>query len=135
MADTAKTFTTGEFSEKTGIPVSRLTQMLRQGKLGGEKRSGKWAIYASELDNNTVLMKTTRRRSAHDPGADVDDTPAASDQAYDVRTFAQMTYLTENGVRRWLKMGRLSGRIDSDGQQVVDASNLDRPELRHLIRK
>ena len=134
MADTSKTLTTGEFSKMTGIPVSRLTQMLRHGKLAGEKRSGKWAIFASELNNTTADTQATRGRPADDSGPGV-DRPTVSDQVYDVPTFAQMTYLTENGVRRWLKTGRLSGRIDSGGQQVVDASNLDRPELRHLVRK
>ena len=46
-----------------------------------------------------------------------------------------MTYLTEKGVRQWLASGRLSGRLDPGGKGVVDAANLDRPELRHLIRK
>jgi hypothetical protein len=46
-----------------------------------------------------------------------------------------MTYLTEKGVRQWLKTGRLSGRAGADGKVRVDAANLDRPELQHLIRK
>ena len=46
-----------------------------------------------------------------------------------------MTYLTEKGVRQWLASGRLTGRLNPGGEGVVDAANLDRPELRHLIRK
>jgi len=46
-----------------------------------------------------------------------------------------LTYLTEKGVRQWLKAGRLSGRPGADGKVLVDTANLDRPELQHLIRK
>jgi hypothetical protein len=61
--------------------------------------------------------------------------PAPAGKAYDVETFAQMTYLTEKGVHLWLKIGRLSGSTGTDGKVRVDAANLDRPELQHLIRK
>ena len=134
MTDDAKTLSSGEFSKLTGIAVPAVTQMLRQGKLRGEKRSGKWAIYASELQNPAVgtdqahTQSTARREAATDP-------PAVNAATYDVETFAQMTYLTEKGVRQWLKNGRLSGSTGTDGKALVDAANFDRPELRHLIRK
>jgi hypothetical protein len=63
------------------------------------------------------------------------NTSVAAPKAYDVETFVQMTYLTEKGVRQWLKTGRLSGRTGADGKVQVDTANLDRPELQHLIRK
>ena len=55
-------------------------------------------------------------------------------EKYDVKTFAEITFLTEQGVRQWLTCGRLSGSVDANGNQTVDAENLDRPELKHLIR-
>jgi hypothetical protein len=134
MTDDAKTLSSGEFSKITGLTVSTVTKLLRQGKLRGEKRSGKWAIYASERHNPVLGTNKTPAQ----PAIQFDDPPAnistVSAGAYDVETFARMTYLTEKGVRQWLRNGRLSGRSGADGKDLVDAANLDRPELRHLIR-
>lgn len=133
MADIGKTLTTGEFSQKTGIAVYSITQMLRKGIISGEKRSGKWAIFESALQNKAVLTKKDRGKSSDYLGP-IFDTTVSAGKAYDVETFVQMTYLTEKGVRQWLKIGRLSGSTDAAGKVLVDASNLDRPELRHLVR-
>lgn len=129
MTDIGKTLSTTEFSKMTGISVATLGKMLRRSKLRGEKHNGKWAILASELQNVAVVSKkdptpTSTKR-----------TSAAAAKTYDIETFVQMTYLTEKGVRQWLKTGRLSGGTDTGGKVLVDAANLDRPELRHLIRK
>ena len=134
MAENGKMLTTGDFSKMTGIAVSTITQMLRQGNIRGEKRSGKWAIYESELQNRAVVIKKDRGKSSATLGP-IFDTPAAAGKTYDVETFAQKTYLTEKGIRQWLKTGRLSGCTGAGGAVLVDAANLDRPELRHLIRK
>lgn len=134
MADIGKTLTTGEFSQKTGIAVSTITRMLRKGIINGEKRSGKWAIFESALKNTTVVAKKDRGKSSACLGP-IFDKPASAGKSYDVETFIQMTYLTDKGVRRWLETGRLSGSIDTDGRVMVDATNLDRPELQHLVRK
>ena len=133
MAENGKTLTTGEFSKMTGIAVSTLTQMLRQGNIRGEKRSGKWAIDESELQNKEVVINKNRGKPSTSLGP-IFDTPAAAGKTYDVETFAQKTYLTEKGIRQWLKTGRLSGSTDAGGTVLVDAANLDRPELQHLVR-
>jgi excisionase family DNA binding protein len=122
MTETAKTLTSAEFSERTGLSVATVTKMLRQGTLRGEKQGGKWAIFESEATNF----------------ASISDTPAATSarsETYPIETFVQMTYLTEKGVRQFLKTGRLSGGVDDQGRLMVDAANLKRPELRHLIRR
>ena len=134
MAENDKTLTTGEFSQMTGVAVSTITQMLRRGKIRGEKRSGKWAIYKSELQN-TAVVTPNNRGSKSTSEALVSNTPPVSQKTYDVDAFVQMTYLTEKGVRQWLRTGRLSGRAGADGKVRVDAANLARPELQHLIRK
>jgi len=134
MAENGKMLTTGEFSKMTGIAVSTITQMLRQGNIRGEKRSGKWEIYESELQNKAVVIRKDRGKSSAGLGP-IFDTPAAAGKTYDVQTFAQKTYLTEKGIRQWLKTGRLFGCTGAGGAVLVDAANLDRPELRHLIRK
>jgi excisionase family DNA binding protein len=121
MTETAKTLTSAEFSERTGLSVSTVTKMLRQGRLRGEKRGGKWAIFESEATNFASTSVTPA--------------PAPTrGETYPIETFVQMTYLTEKGVRQFLKTGRLTGGVDDQGRLMVDAANLKRPELRHLIR-
>ncbi len=133
MANNDNTLTTADFSKQTGLAVSTVTKMLRQGKIKGEKRAGKWAIYASELQNPTLM----RGKHAEASISPVPASSASSDNptTYDVETFARMTYLTEYGVRQWLRIGRLKGAIVSGGEMRVDAANLKRPELQHLLRK
>jgi predicted site-specific integrase-resolvase len=135
MADNEKTLSTAEFSQQTGIAVSTITHMLRQGKIRGEKRSGKWAIFASEISNQAVAQKKDQAKPAALGPGPIFETSTGSPSAYDIDTFARMTFLTEQGIRRWLKTGRLSGRIEANGKALVDADNLSRPELQHLIRK
>lgn len=135
MSDNISTLTSAEFSKRTGIAVSTITQMLRQGKLRGEKRGGKWAIFESELENQAVAGTQDRRKPSPASPGPIFESQTASGKTFDVETFARMTYLTEHGVRRWLKIGRLSGRIETGGKALIDASNLERPDFQHLVRK
>ena len=50
--------------------------------------------------------------------------PAKATKFFSVAEFADMTYLTENGVMQWLKQGLLKGQQDEKGDWQVDASNL-----------
>ncbi len=134
MAENEKTLTTGEFSQLTGIAVSTITKMLRQGEIRGEKHGRIWAVSKSELQNAAVVTKKDRGKLSAGLGP-IFDRPSNTGDTYDVETFAQMTYLTEKGIRRWIKNGRLSGSTDAGGKVRVNATNLDRPELQHLVRK
>lgn len=134
MADNDNTLTTADFSKQTGMAVSKITLMLRQGKLSGEKRSGKWAIFASELQNPAIKNRKHPEKPSS-PGPALDEVASGSESTYDVETFSRMTYLTEHGVRQWLKIGRLKGSIETGGKMLVAATNLERPEFQHLIRK
>ncbi len=132
MTEIEQTLTTAQYSAKTGLPVSTVARMLRQGKLRGEKRSGKWAIFDNQRHEPAEPPTVPADATGPAPGGDV---RAADAKTYDVVSFARLTYLTETGVRRWLRSGRLSGRVDSGGVGQVDAANLERPELKHLIRE
>lgn len=135
MADNDKTLTSAEFSKITGISVSKINQMLRKGQLHGEKRSGKWAIPKEELHRATIAShKRAPQASAGSSSTPSTQGPKPSGKRYDVETFARMTYLTENGVRQWLRTGRLSGGVGEDGEPFVNAANLERSDLQHLIR-
>ncbi len=134
MAGNKKTLTTAEFSQITRIPVPTITKMLRLNKIRGEKRSGKWVIEESELKNAAVAAQKDRKKSSDGPDP-LSNPPPDAKKGYDIESFARMTYLTEKGVRQWLKTGRLSGSTDANGEIAVDAANLNRPELKHLIRQ
>jgi hypothetical protein len=45
-----------------------------------------------------------------------------------------MTYLTEYGVRLWLKQGRLDGAVDAQGNLRVNATSLEKPLVKRLVR-
>jgi len=55
-------------------------------------------------------------------------------KSFSIAEFADMTYLTENGVRMWLKQGLLKGQQDAGGEWQIDASNLDVPNVKRLVR-
>ncbi len=48
--------------------------------------------------------------------------------------FVNMTYLTENGVKEWLKQGRLAGLQADSGEWMIEAANLELPDVKRLIR-
>jgi len=60
--------------------------------------------------------------------------PAKAAKFFSVAEFADMTYLTENGVMQWLKQGLLKGRQDEKGDWQVDTSNLEVPNVKRLVR-
>ncbi len=55
-------------------------------------------------------------------------------KTFSVAEFADMTYLTENGVMQWLKQGLLKGQQNAKGEWQVDASNLEVPNVKRLVR-
>jgi excisionase family DNA binding protein len=163
MAQKTRSLTTSEFSKRTGIPVSTVAKLIREGKIKAKKASGKWKIAASQLKANTVIEllrvrkpkpvltidseapKTASRTSrpsqekkkkaaaAQKPAGPLKN-PEPSAKAYSVAEFSQMTYLTDFGVEDFLKKGRLKGMRDPAGNWRVFADNLKNPSIRHLIR-
>ena len=53
---------------------------------------------------------------------------------YTVAEFAGMTYLTEFGVKEWLKQGRLTGQQAAGGEWQIDAANLELPDVKRMVR-
>jgi excisionase family DNA binding protein len=62
-----------------------------------------------------------------------EDPPA--EKTYSVSEFAAMTYLTEKGVSEWLRIGRLHGIRQENGELQVLASNLQVPGISRLVRR
>lgn len=129
------TLSTKEFSNITGLPISVITKMLRAGQLIGEKNSGKWVIFKDQRQPISSL------NPPHCPGTDKNALPItlvstseSLNKNYSISEFSQITYLTEFGVREWLKIGKIKGHMDEKGCWRVDAENLKLPILQHLLR-
>ncbi len=123
--------TAKEFAAQSGLTVNQVTKMLRAEKIKGQKQSGKWMIPASELTSSDSQPPAAKPAQA--PAPKPAPSPGAS-QTYSVPEFSAKTYLTETGVLRWLKQGRLQGNQTSDGQWQVDAASLELPAVQHLLR-
>ncbi len=42
--------------------------------------------------------------------------------------------MTENGVKEWLRQGRLTGLQNESGEWMIDAANLEVPSIKRLVR-
>ena len=60
--------------------------------------------------------------------------PTKAAKFFTVAEFADMTYLTEFGVMRWLKEEKLKGQQDEKGEWQIDAANLEVPNVKRLVR-
>ena len=154
MANKDQFLTTAEFSSKTGMPVSTVTKLIRAGKIEAEKKSGKWLISPDQLnasalkdsgkpgkrakDQKTVRQtkrKTTAKKAAQPKKDRSAKTKAIRGKAYSMAEFVAMTYLTEFGVREWLKQGLITGQQGSGGEWEIDAANLKASHVKRLVRE
>jgi hypothetical protein len=145
MAKKHELLTSSEFSEKSGIPTSKVSKLIRDGKLKAVKKSGKWLIESSQLKAKTVIKamkksgpsakKKSSKSAAKKPAIKKEETPTDSQKTYSIAEFADITYLTEKGVAEWLKAGLLTGNQDSGGAWRVDAGNLEVPNVKRLVRE
>jgi predicted site-specific integrase-resolvase len=137
MSSSQEFLTTQEFAQKTGVSTSTVSKWLRTDKIKGQKKSGKWMIPADEISKVTTPPKDqaqkTQTQSAGKPAAETSK-PKADAKAYTVKEFSDMTYLTEFGVQKWLKQGRLIAAKGESGQPMVDSSNLEAPDIKRLVR-
>jgi hypothetical protein len=133
MSENTPELTTRQFSSLTGLSVPVITRLLRQGRIQGVKASGKWMIPENQLHAEAVAQKGRSAPAGPRPRKSVPSKPKR--RAFSVREFAAMTYLTETGIDRWLKSGRLEGHKGENGEWAVDAANLENPDIKRLIRK
>ncbi len=132
MGASEQLLTTKEFAERSGLPVSKVTKLLRDGRLEGKKQSGKWMIPARELDGSDIAAAPSPPSRAPKVQAAAATPPAG--RTFSVAAFSAMTYLTERGVRNWLKEGKLIGTQAADGEWHVDAASLEDPNIKRLVR-
>lgn len=152
MAKDNQLLTTREFASRTGISVSMVSRFIRDGKIEAEKKSGKWMIHPNQL--KAKIVQKTGKKSKSKSGKISAKTPqknvAAGDKksagpekerayleqgTFTISEFAEMTYLTAAGVGQWLKQGRLTGKQNEKGEWLIDAANLQVPDVNRLIRE
>jgi excisionase family DNA binding protein len=141
MSGSKDSLTTQQFALKAGVSTSTVSKWIRTEKIKGEKKGGKWLIPAAEISkiSSTPPQKGTPGKAAAaieeaKPADAPSPTPKAGDKSYSIKEFSNLTYLTEFGVEKWLREGRLIPAADGSGQPRVDASNLDRPAVKRLVR-
>lgn len=125
MTDETKYMTTREYADAAGLTVDQVTRMLRDGSLAGEKVGGRWRIPAGGAPPASTPADAPAPQAA---------TEGEARGGYGVEDFAAMTYLTAQGVRLWLRQGRLKGRVDGAGDWRVDAACLEDPDVKRLVR-
>ena len=96
----------------------------KEQKKPSKKPQTKGAAKAKKIDAKAKKAAAPAKKAA----------PPKSGNAFSVPQFAEMTYLTENGVMQWLQQGLLQGQQDATGQWQVDASNLEVPNVKRLVR-
>ena len=75
-----------------------------------------------------------RAKKAAAPKKQAPPKSAKATQSFSVAEFANMTYLTENGVMQWLQQGLLKGQQGARGDWQIEASNLEVPNVKRLVR-
>jgi len=153
MAKQDQFLSAGEFAAQAGISPSAVTKLIKTGKIKAEKKSGKWLISENQLKAKAVkdLSKPgkpaakkknaapaekkagAKKSSPSKKEKPIADKKAAS-KTYTLAEFVAMSYLTEFGVKEWLKQGRLTGRQGAGGEWEIDAANLERPDVKRLLR-
>jgi transcriptional regulator with XRE-family HTH domain len=127
---------TQEFAKKAGVSASTVSKWLRTDKISGQKKNGKWIISYEELLKVTSSQKDGVKKDSSPPPlkGSSPSKPLPGTKNFTIQEFSEMTYLTEFGVKKWLKEGRLAGTSDKSGKPLVSATNLDQPHLKKLIR-
>ena len=151
MAKKSELLTSAKFAKKTGLTTAAVSKLIRDGKIKATKKSGKWMIDPDQLNAKAVKAASksgkpktkkkaakpipkkaaTESKKAAEPKA---DKPAGAQKSFSIAEFAGMTYLTEKGVAEWLKLGRLTGSQDAQGDWRIDAANLEAAPIKRLVR-
>jgi hypothetical protein len=87
---------------------------------------------AAAAKKSAPPKKAAAKKSAAPKKAKSAKAPAG--KAIPLADFVSMTYLTENGVKEWLKQGRLTGLQADSGEWMIEAANLELPDVKRLMR-
>ncbi len=137
MSDPNKFLSTQEFAKQAGVSASTISKWLRSNKLNGHKQGGKWMIPAAEIlrISQSKPSDTAKPSAPESKNINKPIKTKSNAKAYSIKEFSAMTYLTEYGVQKWSKDGRLSGSVeDGSGNPMVDAASLENSAVKRLLR-
>ena len=122
--------------KKAKAPAKKAAAPKKRAAAAAKKAAAPKKKTAAAAKKATAPQK---RAVAATPKAATPQKPAAAQspkavKSFSVTQFAEMTYLTENGVRQWLQQGLLKGQQDAKGNWQVEASNLEVPNIKRLVR-
>ena len=79
MTQKKQFLTTSEFASKIGVETSKVSKLIREGKIKAEKKAGKWVISQSQLKAKSVQkLSKAAKPAAKKPAA---KKPAAAKDA------------------------------------------------------
>jgi hypothetical protein len=110
-------------TKKTAAPVKKPASQAQKAAAPAKKAT---APPKKTIDPVKKLAASDKKAAA--------PRPAKTTKFFSVAEFADMTYLTENGVMLWLKQGLLKGHQNEKGDWQVEASNLEVPNVKRLVR-
>jgi hypothetical protein len=96
----------------------------KKGKTAPKKKASKAAPKKAAAAKKSAPPKKAKPAKAK----------TASAKAIPLADFVKMTYLTENGVKAWLRQGRLTGLQADSGEWMIDAANLEVSDVKRLMR-
>ena len=109
----------------------------KKGKSAPKKKTSKSVSKKTAATKKSTPPKKTAKPAAAKKSAPPPKTKPAkvpAGKGIPLDEFVSMTYLTANGVKKWLKQGRLTGSQDGSGQWMIDAANLEVPDVKRLVR-
>jgi hypothetical protein len=106
----------------------------KEQKKASKKSQTKGAAKAKKAGAKTKKIAAPAKKATAPAKKTAAPKPAKAAKSFSVAEFADMTYLTENGVMQWLQQGLLIGQQNAKGGWQVDASNLEVPNVKRLVR-
>lgn len=110
----------------------------KKGKPAPKKKTSKSAPKKAPAGKKSAAPKKAQPAAAKKTAAPQKAPPAkvksSAGKRIPLTDFVRMTYLTENGVKEWLRQGRLTGLQNESGEWMIDAANLEVPSIKRLVR-
>ena len=121
-------------AKKVQKKPSKKTQKKGAVKAKKAGAKAKKVVAPTKKDASRAKKAAAPANKAAAPEKKATPKPAKATKFFSVAEFADMTYLTENGVMQWLRQGLLKGHQDDKGDWQIDASNLEVPNVKRLVR-
>ena len=110
----------------------------KKGKPAPKKKTSKSVPKKAAAAKKSAPPKKAKAAAAKKSAAPKKAKPAkaktSTAKTIPLADFVNMTYLTENGVKEWLKQGRLTGLQADSGEWMIEAANLEVPDIKRLMR-